>query len=373
MRWPTSHSLARARHPGLPLYTLLLAVIAAGAGFVEPASARDALNERPAPRVANTPFTVASWDLRDAEALGLIKQPKPVKQVWRHTFGAERRARPKNRVEAGSIDADVVLLQGVRSAKMARAMFPARDWKLILSRQLLEFTGLRNRFSKPLADGKSITAIAVRYSRHVRITGHEHLMWLATPVRRNVLSQPVAPGQDVDGGDANSGDTPSPIFRTIARRIDSTVEAGSGVAGLAVRISHRGHVFWVVTADLGGECADDVQETCIVEERLQRWTDKWRGRDVPIIRGLSAGAGKTKTSEETEAQGGPDTKGSRSAMGPIQCTTQILVADDAIPGERSRGQASGCMASLKIAVQPRRIKRRPVPELNEIEAAADQG
>lgn len=237
-------------------------------------------------------LTIASWDLRDAEHAGIVTQPKAVKRTWRHTFGSERRANASKANGAGDIDADVVLLQGVRSAKIARKLFPARDWRLILSRQLLDLTGFDNRFGQPLPDGKSITAIAVRYSRYIRVTGHEHFMSMAAPLRENVLPEPVSadavPG--TTDGIAGPEDAPggSPVLRTIAQRDETGTAAEPGVAGVGVRILHSKDVIWVVSADFGDDCLPQ-DESCARRAVLDRWTSEQRAEGLMVVRGEKSG------------------------------------------------------------------------------------
>ena len=80
---------------------------------------------------------IASWSLLDAVGAGVIARKKPVERSWRNTFGSERRIASRPAIAGEKLGADVVLLQGVKSIQEVRQIFPARDWKLILSRQVL--------------------------------------------------------------------------------------------------------------------------------------------------------------------------------------------------------------------------------------------
>ncbi len=93
--------------------------------------------------------------------------------VWRHTFGAERRTTAMHRKEAIRhplrINADVALLHGVKNVNSVRQMLPARDYHLLVSRQILR------RGKAQMAT----TAIAVRRSSGLRVVAQDHLLQLA--------------------------------------------------------------------------------------------------------------------------------------------------------------------------------------------------
>ena len=337
-------------------------------------------------------LTIASWDLRDAEDAGVVKQPRAVKRTWRHTFGSERRANAAASNTRGDIDADVVLLQGVRSAKIARKLFPARDWRLILSRQLLDLTGFDNRFGQPLPDGKSITAIAVRYSRYIRVTGHEHFMSMAAPMRENVLPEPVLTdanpepvGRSASNADDVSG---SPVLRTIAQRDETQVAGEPGVAGVGVRILHAQDVIWVVSADFGEDCQPR-DDTCARRAVLDQWTGEQRANGFMVVRGEKSGredapeppavsepiVAKPKVEEKPARsaglfswlQAGPDraakpakegrkaeTTAASEDVGKSEriarnCSGQSLIPDPKLAGDLKVIADKGCLAVLSLA------------------------
>ena len=133
------------------------------------------------PRISDgEPIRIASWNLLDAVGVGVIDRAEPVAPTWRNTFGSERRVAAKPKFAGDRLGADVVLLQGVKSVGEVRQLFPARTWKLILSRQILR-DGTSGRFSASTRiDGSgTTTAIAVRYQRRLRVTRIEHLLELA--------------------------------------------------------------------------------------------------------------------------------------------------------------------------------------------------
>ncbi len=337
-------------------------------------------------------LTIASWDLRDAESAGIVSQPKAVKRTWRHTFGSERRANASQANGPGDIDADVVLLQGVRSAKIARKLFPARDWRLILSRQLLDLTGFDNRFGQPLPDGKSITAIAVRYSRYIRVTGHEHFMSMAAPLRANVLPRPVSTDAEpvttdgIAGQEGGAGG--SPVLRTIAQRDETYPTAEPGVAGVGVRILHSQDVIWLVSADFGDGCLRE-DDNCARRAVLDKWTREQRADGLMVVRGEKSGTedlpepatitpqapSKQKVEPEPanstgffswlqgEPDRGPMNKKAASKVAAVNddtvaapgaddardCSGQSLIPDPQLHGDIKVIAEKGCLAVLSVA------------------------
>lgn len=331
-------------------------------------------------------LTIASWDLRDAEDAGVVRQPRAVKRTWRHTFGSERRANAAASNTRGDIDADVVLLQGVRSAKIARKLFPARDWRLILSRQLLDLTAFDSRFGQPLPDGKSITAIAVRYSRYIRVTGHEHFMSMAEPMRENVLPEPILTdaGTEPAGGPAGTADdsaSGSPVLRTIAQRDETQVAGEPGVAGVGVRILHAQDVIWVVSADFGKDCQPR-DDTCAPRAVLDQWTGEQRANGFMVVRGEKSGredapeppaatappVAKPKIEEKPTGSGGlfswlqpgtdrvakpaKDDRTAETTAAPEKarnCSGQSLIPDPKLGGDIEVIADKGCLAVLSLA------------------------
>src|SRR5690606_5515137 len=87
-----------------------------------------------------------------------VGEPEP---VWRHTFGAERRAAAVRRPLR--FKPDIVLLHGVMTVASARQLFPARHYHLRVSRQILQQP---ERAGAPRA---ATTAIAIRRDAGLRV------------------------------------------------------------------------------------------------------------------------------------------------------------------------------------------------------------
>lgn len=254
-----------------------------------PAGASRAPQSSPALRVA-------SWDLDAARAAEVIVEPKAVERSWRHTFGAERRSRTRIAFDTSSVAADVVLLQGVTRAADARRLFPARDWKLVVSRQILEAPATEARAAAPRT-----TAIAVRYRKGLRVTAQEHLPELAAP----------APAEHPEGSRA------------------------AGSAGTAVRVLHQGATVWLVSVALNAHCAKPTQ-ICPTRHKLETWlAAKTGGGDVAIAGG----------------RGAATTVGSQSLVScGDQAISRLLPADTPAraPPEGDVREADGCLVSVTL-------------------------
>ena len=95
--------------------------------------------------------------------------PAPVPPPFRHTFGAERRTPPAKSqppVGLGAIDADVVLVTGITDLTGARAMFPARSWRLLPARPVAAPSDVAVSGSRA---PRPFTAIALRYRPDLRM------------------------------------------------------------------------------------------------------------------------------------------------------------------------------------------------------------
>lgn len=180
---------------------------------------------------ASGPLRIISFDLRSAPSLATETAAETQRPSWRTSFGSEVHSESKKSVPSLQLDADVVLLQGLTSVRVVRRLFPARQWKLVISRQLLS---TEENLDAPPRDAKALvptTAVAVRFQRDVRITGQDHLMELA---RRDFAGKAKPP------------------------------------AATAVRLSVRGRSFWVVSAGLTPECLAD-RAQCLGAGLLDRW------------------------------------------------------------------------------------------------------
>lgn len=106
--------------------------------------------------------------------------------IWRHTFGAERRTPAVHSKSAARqplrLNADVVVLHGVSNVNSVRQMLSARDYHLLVSRQVLR------RGESQVAT----TAIAVRRDSGLRVIAQDHLLQLAEVSENS--STPLAAG-----------------------------------------------------------------------------------------------------------------------------------------------------------------------------------
>lgn len=192
------------------------------------------------------PLKIVSWDLKSAVATGLLEEQQIIDKTWRHTFGAEMRATTRPRTAAADLNADVVLLQNVSSIRETRNLFPARYWNVIFPRRILA----AERDGRPQRRAH-MTALAYRYRRGLRITGHEH------------LDVPPARGQP----------------RTKTDKSKS--------AGLAIRFAYYSDVFWVVSAHLPKTCTlSGTPQSCAQAEHLTSWRESLKiAQDRMIIGG----------------------------------------------------------------------------------------
>ncbi len=211
------------------------------------------------------PLRILSWDLDAGDKAIPTQAEKTEPNRWRHTFGTERREKTKAQMSnlAEELNADVVLLQGVRSVGKTKRIFPARRWALIISRQILgvysNAEGGRSRVPANFAT----TAIAVRYKSGVRITAREHLLQLATETER--------PGEQRDdntqGGKTNK--IPKPAK-----------------AGVAARLRYEGKTIWVVSTAFPARCPlNGKSRSCMKRKQLRNWAQNKRTAGVPVVLG----------------------------------------------------------------------------------------
>lgn len=274
----------------LPIALIAVAAIGTASASVE---ARDSY-------VDDGLLRIASWNLSDAEDAGAIKRPKKTERRWRTSFGAELRSKPRSKFAGERLKADVILLQGVSSIREVRRIFPARDWKLIVSRQILKFGSGRLNVDSELAGRRTTTAIAVRYQRQVRVTGLEHLLDLGTE------------------DEASPNVAAVPIERT------SASAAEPAVAALAVRIAFSQSVLWVVSSVLPSACRQS-QDTCSEATALSGWANKKRGQGFGVVIGGQLHANLRA-------------KGDAS-----NCAGQELVADKTLEADVGADAIAGCM------------------------------
>lgn len=278
-------------------------------------------------RPAVWPLRVVSWHLDAAGGAGAIDiQPTP-QRVWRHTFGAERRDAPKSNFDITRLNADVVLLQGVRLIAHARLLFPARDWRVVISRQSVRPVLAPSQAGPGWGDlaRTPTTAIAIRYQRGVRIAGVEHMTDI------------------VMGLAAASGEPPETA------------------AALAVRLRVDSNIVWLVSAELPLRClpaadaarvSDAAARSCAA---LSRWLASRRPGDRVVVGGPFAASAAAPNAMEAN---GSDASGSSCPRQAIASIGARAGADDATLGP-SRGDAvavsmarvgadTGCLARLEV-------------------------
>ncbi len=311
--------------PGIDADTGLDGTDGGGAAEIDGSPDRDRTLRALMRRLAQVwPLRVVSWHLDAASAAGAVDiQPTP-QRIWRHTFGAERRPASRANFDVATLDADVVLLQGVRLLSHARLLFPARDWRVLVSRQII-----RPVLAPPGAGPgwgdearTATTAIAVRYQRGVRIAGQEQITDIVVP----------SMDRSESGGPTETA------------------------AALAVRLRVADEVVWLVSADLARECRAapsapaDVQSAAACQGLMQ-WFRARRPGERVVIGGphaatalLSAGANRGDV-----------------------CRDQMVAVLDTGPGADAgvralpspgtltharRVPAAGCLARLDLAAHP---------------------
>lgn len=227
-------------------------VIAGAVGSHALKAQEQVVGEAPGPGA----LRVASWSLEAAAKAGLVKVPKPVERTWRHTFGAERRSQVHVTFDTRTLDADVVLLQDVDRIRVARRLFPAGAWKLIVSKEIL--TPASGDEASPAAP---TTAIAVRYRRGLKVTAQEHLGELAAP-------GPIGHPEGAHAG---------------------------GSAGTAVRVLVGKDTVWLVSVSLSASCVRP-GALCPTRDKLEAWLTSKSEAGAPVVlggRGSAVSAGAT--------------------------------------------------------------------------------
>lgn len=255
------------------------------------------------------PLRIVSFDL--AAAPGAVKPPPPEKPSWRTTFGAEIRSVLRRDTPAISLDADVVLLQGLSSIRDVRRHFPAREWKLVASRQLLSGSEESEAASSDVSAVVPTTAVAVRFQKGLRIAGQEHLM-------------------DLAAADGVSGEQ-------------------KPVAGTAVRLIMDGRPIWVVSVSLSQHCAGS-NAKCLAKQRLSRWRNQRRllGEET-VIGGIMRPEAAVPATASARGPGeGPAPTGAEA------CASQDIEADP-VPGRlvqldawREHHAFGGCIARFDL-------------------------
>jgi hypothetical protein len=195
---------------------------------------------------ADGQLTLLSVDVRTLPG-ALARQPEAEPPRWRTSFGSERRSESAIQKPKTSVDADIVLLQGVTDVRALRRWFPAGQWRVVASRQLIARID-PNPPEAGAADADTTTpvpstAIAVRLRRGLRLTAQTHLTELA-----DALGQGAA--------------APS-------------------AAGTAVRVMIDNRETWAISVHLPESCTPG----CPGREALQRWHDARASENVRRVTG----------------------------------------------------------------------------------------
>ena len=120
-------------------------------------------------------------DLREPESREGFEAPKT---TFRHTFGSQRQTSDETLpllINAEALGADVVVLRGITNPRLARRMFPARDWRFMHGKSAPPATEPRVRTLAPLAVPEPTAAVAMWLQQGVRFAGTEPAGSPATP------------------------------------------------------------------------------------------------------------------------------------------------------------------------------------------------
>lgn len=237
------------------------------------------------------PIRIMSWNVATSPYAIAMRKIKSEPPAWRTSFGAERRTiEAPPRPQASDIKADIVLLQGVINPRAMRRLFPAREWRLILSPRALETLPKGSVFTAPVSSVE-IEAIAVRYREGRRIIGR---------------------GEPLDTLDA---------AQTAGTPADN--------AGLAIRIVENDRTLWIASATLPPECRSG--QACAKAAALERWRASRQATGNVIIGG-----------------------GLKTAAEPSSCSAQSIEitgpAGPGIPQSATGAEAAsfGCAATLTL-------------------------
>lgn len=233
---------------GMPAIALAVA-LAAGPGQ----TVRAGETMPPIPKPAA--LRLASIDLRTSTLAPPVERPATAdKTTWRTTFGSERRSGdPRPRPLTGSLDADVVFVKGVTALRPLRRIFPANDWRLVLSRQLLVSDDPMDPWSRDAVSAVPTTAIAVRYAAGWRIMEQE-----AIPALGGGLSEPAATAP--------------------------YVPRAAAVTAARLKIAH-GPSIWLAAIDLPPHACAASEPGCDRPQALADWQNTKRQRGEIVVTG----------------------------------------------------------------------------------------
>jgi hypothetical protein len=210
---------------------------------------------------------VASWDLSQSPLRAASTQRAKARPTWRTTFGSERQTEEVV-TSAGpgiDIDADAVLLQGVSDPAAIRRLFPARDWRVVISRPVAEDSPLRpSDVATPDQDdgSKLLTGVAIRARKGLRISRRDQVLGV--------------PGID--------GESPVPASWATA-----------------VRLVDRGNVLWLLSLALPETCAEGA--ACEARDRIAKWQQEKRGAGEATVVGGRLGVRLSRDAEPLPCPG----------------------------------------------------------------------
>lgn len=127
-------------------------------------------------------------DLREPEsASGGVGLPSA---GFRHTFGSQRQTAEEVRqvvtISPEALEADIVVLRGVQEPRSVRRMLPARDWRLVLSRD--KAADKRGGAVDPRAAQRPTPAVALWLQAGVRFGGADPSLPSGLGVAMRVMS-----------------------------------------------------------------------------------------------------------------------------------------------------------------------------------------
>ncbi len=270
----------------------------------EPSSGPSSEPSSAGPASASTQDTAEALTILSVDASTLPGTPKiagrDTAPAWRTSFGSERRSEPSRTRPESAVDADIVLLQGVRDVRTLRLWFPAKSWKLVVSRQMLMSEDPLDRWARDGIAPVPTTAVAVRYQPGLRVTAQDHLLDLANL------------GQAIDG-------TP-------------------GAAATAVRVLIDGRETWAISVLLPRQCVSEPDAACPARDRLMAWHTE-RARDG--VRRVTGGRFAPLAATESGDQNACQHYGLRLDPVPPPPKRQHTAAEP--------GSPLGCMAAVAVA------------------------
>lgn len=261
----------------------VLALIAGACLLPAPARAQGLL-EHFGPRM---PLRVVSLDLTQAPAVAEARPAATARPSWRTSFGSEIRTEVRRKAPSLDLDADIVLLQGLTSIREARRFFPARTWKLVVSRELIGRSDPALASLNQRREDKPVTAIAVRFQTGVRVTGQDHL----------------------------------------------PAGAGGSFGATAVRILVEDRMIWMVSVSFHEGCRGS-QPACEAETLLNAWRGERREEGEATIAGgylhaakdSSGGCAQQWIEADPVRPGVPPTEAERARTDRIGCFSRIEIA-----------------------------------------------